>query len=164
VSLQKQDGSFSGDSSGQTDTRSIFCAVTCLSLLKRLNDTRLNLEKTIEYIIRCRNFDGGFGSWPGGERHAAQAYVCVGTLTILGALQHINTDQLGWWLSESQQASGGLNVISEKLGDVCYSWWVLSTLSMLKRTHWIETAKLTTFILEAQVCTPIKDPCGGGSI
>lgn len=135
------------------DTRFIFCAVSCLSLLKRLDETRLNLEKTIEYIVRCRNFDGGFGSWPGGESHAEHAHVCVGTLTILGALQHINTDQLGWWLSERQQASGGLNERSEKLGDVCYSWWVLSTLSMLKRTHWIDTAKLTKFILEAQACS-----------
>ncbi|KAG0028933.1 hypothetical protein BGZ81_004284 [Podila clonocystis] len=150
MSLQNHDGSFSGVSNGQTDTRFIFCAVSCLSLLKRLDDTRLNLEKMIEYIVRCRNFDGGFGSWPGSESHAEHAHDCVGTLTILGALQHISTDQLGWWLSERQQASGGLSERSEKLEDVCYSWWVLSTLSMLKRTHWIDTAKLTKFILEAQ--------------
>ncbi|KAF9913742.1 hypothetical protein BX616_009672 [Lobosporangium transversale] len=150
VSLQNEDGSFSGDSWGETDTRFIFCAINCLSLLKRLDDKRLNLKKTIDYIVQCRNFDGGFGSSPGGESHAAQVYVCVGTLTILNALHHVDADQLGWWLSERQLKNGGLNGRPEKLEDVCYSWWVLSSLSMLKRAHWIDANKLTQFILEAQ--------------
>lgn len=122
-----------------------------MSLLKRLEDPRLNLQNTIDYVVRCRNFDGGFGSAPGGESHAAQVYVCVGTLTILGGLQHVDADQLGWWLSERQLKNGGLNGRPEKLEDVCYSWWVLSSLSMLKRSHWIDATKLTKFILEAQV-------------
>ncbi|KAK3841435.1 MAG: terpenoid cyclases/protein prenyltransferase alpha-alpha toroid [Linnemannia gamsii] len=150
ASLQNEDGSFSGDSWGETDTRFIFCAINCLSLLKRLDDKRLDLQKTIDYVVRCRNFDGGFGSSPGGESHAAQVYVCVGTLTILGALHHVDADQLGWWLSERQLKNGGLNGRPEKLEDVCYSWWVLSSLSMLKRTHWIDAPKLIRFILEAQ--------------
>ncbi|KAF9180346.1 hypothetical protein BGZ51_006227 [Haplosporangium sp. Z 767] len=150
VSLQNKDGSFSGDSWGETDTRFIFCAVNCLSLLKRLDDKRLDMQKTIEYIVRCRNFDGGFGNAPGGESHAAQVYVCVGTLTILGALNHVDVDQLGWWLSERQLKSGGLNGRPEKLEDVCYSWWVLSSLSMLRRSHWIDAEKLTRFILGSQ--------------
>ncbi|KAG0034734.1 hypothetical protein BGZ81_003432 [Podila clonocystis] len=150
TSLHNPDGTFSGDAWGETDTRFIFCALNCLSLLKRLDDKRLNLDKTIDYIVQCRNFDGGFGSSPGGESHAAQVYVCVGSLTILGAQQHIDADQLGWWLSERQLKNGGLNGRPEKLEDVCYSWWVLSSLSMLKRVHWIDGAKLTKFILEAQ--------------
>lgn len=151
TSLHNPDGTFSGDAWGETDTRFIFCALNCLSLLKRLDDKRLKLDKTIEYIVRCRNFDGGFGSSPGGESHAAQVYVCVGSLTILGAQQHIDADQLGWWLSERQLKNGGLNGRPEKLEDVCYSWWVLSSLSMMERVHWIDGAKLTKFILEAQV-------------
>ncbi|KAG0255857.1 hypothetical protein DFQ27_006030, partial [Actinomortierella ambigua] len=150
VSLQNEDGSFSGDEWGETDTRFVFCAVLCLSLLRRLDDKRLNLDKAIEYIVRCRNFDGGFGSSPGGESHSAQVYVCVGTLTILNALHHVDADQLGWWLSERQLKNGGLNGRPEKLEDVCYSWWVLSSLSMIKRLHWIDADKLAHFILTAQ--------------
>lgn len=26
----------------------------------------------------------------------------------------------------------------EKLPDVCYSWWVLASLSMIGRIHWID--------------------------
>jgi geranylgeranyl transferase type-2 subunit beta len=125
--------------------------MNCLSLLKRLDDKRLDLQKTIDYIVRCRNFDGGFGNAPGGESHSAQVYVCVGALTILGALHHVDVEQLGWWLSERQLKCGGLNGRPEKLEDVCYSWWVLSSLSMLKRSHWIDGPKLTKFILDSQV-------------
>lgn len=34
---------------------------------------------------------------------------------------------------------------------VCYSWWVLSSLVMIDRVHWIDKEKLTKFILNCQV-------------
>lgn len=39
---------------------------------------------------------------------------------------------------------------------VCYSWWVLSALSILRKLHWISGSKLSSFILSAQ------DPDNGG--
>ena len=50
----------------------------------------------------------------------------------------MKADQLGWWLCERQLPSGGLNGRPEKLPDVCYSWWVLASLSIIGRTHWID--------------------------
>ena len=57
----------------------------------------------------------------------------------------------GWWLCERQLPSGGLNGRPEKLPDVCYSWWVLSSLAILGRIHWIDSKKLTKYILACQV-------------
>ena len=57
----------------------------------------------------------------------------MGALSIAGALSSVNHDLLGWWLSERQCDSGGLNGRPEKQPDVCYSWWILSTLSILGR-------------------------------
>jgi len=34
---------------------------------------------------------------------------------------------------------------------VCYSWWVLSSLIMIDRVHWIDKEKLIKFILDCQV-------------
>jgi hypothetical protein len=34
---------------------------------------------------------------------------------------------------------------------VCYSFWVLSSLSILGKVHWIDVDKLVAFILSAQV-------------
>ena len=32
----------------------------------------INVEKAIEFVLSCMNFDGGFGCRPGSESHAGQ--------------------------------------------------------------------------------------------
>jgi prenyltransferase beta subunit len=59
----------------------------------------------------------------------------VGALSIGNALHYVDEDLLGWWLSERQCDSGGLNGRPEKQADVCYSWWILSSLSILGRVR-----------------------------
>jgi geranylgeranyl transferase type-2 subunit beta len=125
-----------------------------LRLLKRLD--AVDVDGACAYINTCRNFDGGFGATPGGESHAGQVFTCVGALAIGGRLDYVDADLLGWWLAERQVKIGGLNGRPEKLPDVCYSWWVLSALSILGRTHWIDRAALARFILRCQ------DESGGG--
>lgn len=122
--------------------------MNCLSILSRLD--RINIEKAIDFVVQCKNFDGGFGSTPGGESHAGQIFCCVAALAITGALHHVDKDLLGWWLCERQVKQGGLNGRPEKLPDVCYSWWVLSSLVMINRAHWINKEKLEGFILSCQ--------------
>ncbi|KAF7807115.1 geranylgeranyl transferase type-2 subunit beta 1-like [Senna tora] len=77
-------------------------------------------------------------------------FCCVGALAITGSLDLVDKDLLGWWLCERQVKSGGLNGRPEKLPDVCYSWWVLSSLIMIDRVHWINKDKLIKFILDCQ--------------
>ncbi|KAJ0243357.1 Geranylgeranyl transferase type-2 subunit beta 1 [Hirschfeldia incana] len=146
--LQNEDGSFSGDMWGEIDTRFSYIAICCLSILKCLD--KINVEKAVDYIVSCKNLDGGFGCTPGAESHAGQIFCCVGALAITGSLHHVDKDLLGWWLCERQVKSGGLNGRPEKLPDVCYSWWVLSSLIMIDRVHWINKAKLVKFILDCQ--------------
>ncbi|XP_018807570.1 geranylgeranyl transferase type-2 subunit beta 1-like isoform X1 [Juglans regia] len=146
--LQNEDGSFSGDEWGEVDTRFSYIAICCLSILHHLN--KINVEKAVSYIVSCKNLDGGFGCTPGGESHAGQIFCCVGALAITGSLHHIDKDLLGWWLCERQVKAGGLNGRPEKLPDVCYSWWVLSSLIMIDRVHWISKEKLVKFILDCQ--------------
>ncbi|CAO3697163.1 unnamed protein product [Rhizopus stolonifer] len=106
--------------------------------------------------LKCKNYDGGFGSRPGSESHSGQIFCCVAALAIVDALHHVDTDLLAWWLCERQLKNGGLNGRPQKLEDVCYSWWVLSALSILDKVHWINKEKLSRFILSAQ------DPEEGG--
>jgi prenyltransferase beta subunit len=40
-----------------------------------------------------------------------------------------------------------------KKEDVCYSWWALSSLVMIKKSAWIDHKKLAEFILSAAVRT-----------
>ncbi|KAK7049504.1 Rab geranylgeranyltransferase [Paramarasmius palmivorus] len=143
LSLQHPSGVFAGDKWGEYDTRFTFCAINALSLLGRLVD--LDIPKTVEYIEQCRNYDGGFGSTKGAESHASQ-----GTLAILDRLDLVEVPTLAWWLAERQLPNGGLNGRPEKLEDVCYSFWVLSSLAVLNKVHWIDAEKLIQFILSAQ--------------
>ena len=126
-----------------------------LGIMRKIVD----VDKGCEFIMKCRNFDGGFGSTPGGESHAGQIFVCVGALQICNQLDLLYTadddeeeenDKLAWWLAERQVKVGGLNGRPEKLPDVCYSWWVLSSLAALKKKHWIDLDKLKAFILRCQ--------------
>jgi len=32
----------------------------------------INVDKAVEFVLKCQNFDGGFGSRPGSESHAGQ--------------------------------------------------------------------------------------------
>ncbi|KAH9290378.1 hypothetical protein KI387_034495, partial [Taxus chinensis] len=148
MGLQQEDGSFAGDEWGEIDTRFSYCAICCLSILHRLD--KIDVGKATQYIASCKNFDGGFGCTPGGESHAGQIFCCVGALAISGALTHVDRDLLGWWLCEREVKTGGLNGRPEKLADVCYSWWVLSSLIMIDRVHWISKEKLKNFILDCQ--------------
>ncbi|KAH8105170.1 rab geranylgeranyltransferase [Cristinia sonorae] len=154
LSLQQPSGVFAGDAFGEIDTRFSYIAVQSLSLLGQLD--KLNVDKTVSYVLKCRNFDGGFGAVVGAESHAAMVFVCVALLAILDKLDEIDQETLAWWLAERQLPNGGLNGRPQKLEDVCYSFWVLSAMSILGKLTWIDADKLIQFILSAQ------DPENGG--
>ena len=152
--LQLPDGSFQGDEWGEIDTRFSYCALCCASLLGKLD--ALNVAAAVGFIKECENFDGGYGCVPGGESHAGQVFTCVGALAIAGEVSACNQDLLGWWLCERQTPGGGLNGRPQKEADVCYSWWVLSSLCLLQRESWVDSAALRSYILSCQ------DPEAGG--
>ena len=86
----------------------------------------------------------------GCESHAGQVFTSVAALRILGALDDIDKEALGFWLSERQDPSGGFNGRPEKLPDVCYTWWVGSPLANIGKTHWVDVDKLVKFVMSAQ--------------
>ncbi|KAI0566207.1 Rab geranylgeranyltransferase beta subunit [Gracilaria domingensis] len=147
ASLQQSDGSFAGDKWGEIDTRFSYCALLCARILQRMYV--IDVHKAVQYVVSCQNFDGGFGCIAGAESHAGQVFCCVGALCLADALHRIQDEEkerLSLWLCERQLPCGGLNGRPDKLEDVCYSWWVLSSLSMLGHIDWIDGNKLTEFI------------------
>lgn len=46
----------------------------------------IDVDKAVEHVLSCMNFDGGFGSKPGSESHAGLIYCCVAFLSITGGL------------------------------------------------------------------------------
>lgn len=147
-------GTFAGDEWGEHDTRFLYGALNALSLMGLLH--LVNLGQAVHYVHSCANLDGGYGTSPGAESHSGQVFTCVGALAIAGRLDLVNQEKLGAWLSERQLKNGGLNGRPEKKEDVCYSWWVMSSMAMLNKLHWIDGQKLARFILQCQ------DPDQGG--
>lgn len=148
VKLQQTDGSFWGDEWGEVDTRFTFCAFAALVIIDSLE--KCDVDNGVQFVLKCKNFDGAFGCIPGSESHAGQVFCCVGALSIANKLHLLEIDQLAWWLCERQLPSGGLNGRPEKLPDVCYSWWVLASLKVIGRTHWLDKPSLIKFILASQ--------------
>jgi prenyltransferase beta subunit len=95
ASMQREDGSFMGDKWGEIDTRFVYVALNCCSLIGRLD--ALNISSAADYVMRCQNFDGGFGVVPGCESHTGQVFCCVGALAIAGHLARLDADKLGRW-------------------------------------------------------------------
>jgi hypothetical protein len=80
LSLIQPSGEVSGDTFGETDSRFTYILLNSLSLLNRLDDLDKpelyggkGREMLIENLRGCMNFDGGFGSTPGGESHGGQS-------------------------------------------------------------------------------------------
>ncbi|KAJ0054233.1 hypothetical protein Pint_02110 [Pistacia integerrima] len=44
-------------------------------ILHRLD--KINVDKVVNYIVSCKNLDGGFGCTHGGESHAGQSMFCI---------------------------------------------------------------------------------------
>ena len=116
----------------------------------------IDIDKAVAHVVSCANFDGGYGLTPGAESHSGQIFTCLAALTIAGRLDLADKEKLGRWLSERQTPSGGLNGRPEKDEDVCYSWWVLASLVIIERDHWIDRESLVGFIMKCQ------DTEGGG--
>lgn len=148
LGLRLPDGSFKGDSFGEVDTRFVFVSVYILTLLEHLSPEVA--EEAANFISDCKNFDGGYGMYPGAESHAAQVYTCVGTLALCDALDRVTTNTTSWLSERQVLPSGGFNGRPEKLPDVCYSWWVLLSLAIMSKEHWISFEALEAFILNCQ--------------
>lgn len=149
-----------GDLFGDVDSRFTYCAVASLSLLNSLEKALPEpaKSKTISFLNSCRNFDGGFGAVFGSESHGGNIFCCVSALAILGQDPADANENLVEWLVWRQLPQGGFNGRPEKLPDVCYSWWILSSLATNNHLNHINSAKLQEFILQ---CQDIQTEMGG---
>ena len=119
----KDTGAFMGDIYGETDTRFIYSGLFIYVLL----DIDLP-PKSLEFLRRCINEDGGFGGQPEVESHSAYVFCGISAVALLGKLEQLPLKKIKSFLATRQTKFGGFNGRPEKLPDVCYSWWVLSSL------------------------------------
>lgn len=44
---------------------------------------KINVDKAVEFVLTCMNFDGGFGCRPGSESHAGQVSLLMYSNSVL---------------------------------------------------------------------------------
>ncbi|KAI7990371.1 Geranylgeranyl transferase type-2 subunit beta 1 [Camellia lanceoleosa] len=123
----------------------------------------VNLCKTVSnYIAGLQNEDGSFSGDMWSEVDTRFSYIAICSLALLHHLDKINVDKVVKYIVSCKNLDGGfgctpsaeshsgqsLNGRPEKLHDVCYSWWILSSLIIIDRVHWIDKEKLVEYILD----------------
>ena len=119
----EQTGAIKGDRFGEIDTRFVYSGLYALTLL----DKPLP-PNSLEFLLKCINTDGGIGGQPDVESHAAYIFCGVSAFALLNKMNRIPVKKVKQFLASRQTKLGGFNGRPEKLPDLCYSWWVLSSL------------------------------------
>uniref|UniRef100_A0A0G4HUE0 Geranylgeranyl transferase type II subunit beta n=1 Tax=Chromera velia CCMP2878 TaxID=1169474 RepID=A0A0G4HUE0_9ALVE len=137
------------------------CAPSCYKetnckKLEELTEMRVEWESLRVWLWGCLTEEGGFGASPGDEAHAGHTFCALASLALIGGFDSIPFGQKSssssspggdpgggtevkmrirkiWrWLSRRQHLTeGGLTGRPSKHADVCYTWWVLASLSIL---------------------------------
>ena len=129
--FQLPDGSFRAQpETGEHDARMCFCACATAALCN--NDfSGINKASLLSYLDSLQTYEGGFGGEPGSEAHSGYTFCAVGCYVLMGEQERIpNRSNLLRFLTIRQQR-GGFNGRTNKLEDVCYTWWNGATLKML---------------------------------
>ncbi|CRG97712.1 geranylgeranyltransferase type2 beta subunit, putative [Plasmodium gallinaceum] len=130
------------------DMRFMFCSLASLHLINLILKKRNiyinifnNKDKCVNWIINCFNIDGGFSNYPGSESHAGTTFCAINSLNFLKdennksyfSYNSISKKKLIRWLCDRYE-NYGINGRVGKDHDVCYAWWVLSSLVALKKS------------------------------
>ncbi|XP_060256170.1 geranylgeranyl transferase type-2 subunit beta isoform X4 [Ovis aries] len=129
-------------------------AVQILTLYDSINV--IDINKVVEYVQSLQKEDGSFAGDIWGEIDTRFSFCAVATLALLGKLDAINVEKAIEFVLSCMNFDGGFGCRpgseshAGQLPDVCYSWWVLASLKIIGRLHWIDREKLRSFILACQ--------------
>lgn len=96
----------------------------------------IDCDHVTRNIMEHFNDDGGVSLWPPTESHCGAAFCAVAVLTTLGTVDRVPRSKLialKGWLLKTLSNFGGVSGRLGKTEDVCYSFWLLATLSLLRK-------------------------------
>jgi geranylgeranyl transferase type-1 subunit beta len=153
--LQLPDGSFSCIQAGsESDLRFLYCAC---AISHMLNDwSAVNQDLAVDYIKKCRSFDGGIAVLPGQEGHGGGVFCGVASLQLMGKLgdgdytvmdKVWRKDLIRWCVHRQVQ---GMQGRPNKAQDTCYSYWIGGTLRLLGQDGLLQHEPLKNFVMKCQ--------------
>jgi protein farnesyltransferase subunit beta len=128
---------------GEHDTRGTYTVLAAAAAMGIL--TPALTEGCREFLVACQSPEGGFGGEAGNEAHGGYTYCALAALAVVEqagsggasgsgasagaaarlAAQGVDVGALWRWLAQRQLAcEGGFSGRTNKLVDVCYSFWI----------------------------------------
>ncbi|UKK00124.2 protein geranylgeranyltransferase type II [Theileria orientalis] len=101
-------------------------------------ENEINVELTNKWLKEHFNDDGGISLQIGGESNVAGCFCFIGSMILIKKLDSLSTSRirrLVLWLLERISISGGVNGRVGKSKDICYVWWNLATLTLIKGNY-----------------------------
>mmetsp|Transcript_19418 Transcript_19418/g.19412 ORF Transcript_19418/g.19412 Transcript_19418/m.19412 type:complete len:118 (+) Transcript_19418:381-734(+) len=94
LSMKRQDvkGAFTMHEHGESDMRSIYCAISVSSILGILDEEIM--RDVPEHIARCQTYEGGIGAEPYGEAHGGYTYCGLASLVLMNRTDVLDLDRL----------------------------------------------------------------------
>uniref|UniRef100_A0A915LP28 Protein farnesyltransferase subunit beta n=1 Tax=Meloidogyne javanica TaxID=6303 RepID=A0A915LP28_MELJA len=123
-SMKQSNGSFCVHEDGEIDVRAVYCAFT-VSYLCNLSNLEELFEGSSAWLTRCQTYEGGFGGEPGCESHGGYTFCALATFALMQKMYLIDTQSaLRWLVFRQMKLEGGFQGRTNKLVDVCYSYWL----------------------------------------
>ncbi|XP_076801762.1 protein farnesyltransferase subunit beta-like [Clavelina lepadiformis] len=133
--MRQKDGSFTMHDGGEADTRSVYCAVSAVTLCGLTDNLGELFTDSPQWLVGCQTFEGGMGGCHGAEAHGGYTFCGYAALVILGHSKLIDSDRLLRWVVNRQMTlEGGFQGRTNKLVDGCYSFWQGGLLPLLHNT------------------------------
>ncbi|UKJ87715.2 protein geranylgeranyltransferase type II [Theileria orientalis] len=103
--------------------------------IQRKLESEMDVEMIYKRLKEHFNDDGGIALQIGGESNVAGCFCCIGSMVLIKRLDSLSTSRirrLVLWLLERISISGGVSGRVGKSKDICYIWWNLATLTLIK--------------------------------
>lgn len=115
----------------EADVRFIYCVCAIAHILDLWHC--IDIDRTVQYLLRCRTYEGGFGLRPGCETQGGATYCAIAALTLMKRLHTAVTPYeretlLAWCLRREQDGYEGR---TDKDPDTCYCFWIGASIAML---------------------------------
>ncbi|XBA47718.1 hypothetical protein SBP28_002197 [Candidozyma auris] len=159
--LKNKDGSFAMHPGGESDTRSTYCVLVISSLLDL--PTQELWQGCREWLSSCQTFEGGFAGVPGTEAHGGYTFCALASFFLLGRRDgDFDRSSLLRWLADRQLSlEGGFSGRTNKLVDVCYSFWVGASFALMEADT-SESALFNKQALISYIANCSQEADGGG--
>lgn len=119
--MHQEDGSYTMHEDGEKDIRGVYCGLVS-ALLTNVICPELTAG-TVEWLLSCQTYEGGFSAVPGAEAHGGYTFCGFAALVLLNSdLCDLHT-LLRWVARKQMKFEGGFQGRTNKLVDGCYSFW-----------------------------------------